>query len=169
MDTYSGSLTPIMTSPDNPFHIRRARPDEADMLTDVSRRSKAYWGYSSEFMVAVMPILIVPAERIAQHPAYVAEDAQGIAGFYELIATEDPRTGWLESLFVEPRAIGQGCGKYLWQHALSIAREKGYTRIELESDPNAENFYRKMGAYVIGANQSTVTPGRKLPVMRCDL
>lgn len=151
------------------FTIRRALPQEADTLTKVAWRSKAYHGYSPEFMAAVMSILVVPAERIVAQSVYVAEDTQGIAGFYELLTTDDPTRGWLESLFVEPRAIGQGCGRLLWQHALDVARTTGYTWIELESDPNAENFYRKMGAYVIGANESTVTRGRMLPVMRCDL
>jgi hypothetical protein len=30
--------------------IRPARHDEASLLTDLAFRSKAYWGYSEEFM-----------------------------------------------------------------------------------------------------------------------
>lgn len=156
-------------SPPLTFQIRRATPDEAGVLTALAIRSKASWGYTPEFMERVRSILVVPAERIATQQVFAAEDSQGIAGFYELVATENPAVGWLESLFIEPRVIGTGCGRLLWQHAVQTARESGYTSVELESDPNAASFYRKMGAYLIGSVESTAQKGRMLPIMRFDL
>ena len=38
-----------------------------------------------------------------------------------------------------------------------------------ESDPNAEAFYLAMGAVRTGSVESTITPGRFLPLMRFSL
>jgi hypothetical protein len=38
-----------------------------------------------------------------------------------------------------------------------------------QSDPQAEGFYLAMGARRAGASESTVTPGRMLPLMRFQL
>jgi GNAT superfamily N-acetyltransferase len=152
-----------------PYTIRRATTDEAGLLTALTRRSKAYWGYDATFMAKANSFLFVSADSIAQFDVFVAEDTEGIAGYYELEPVSDTGKGWLESLFIEPRAIGTGCGKFLWQHLLTTARTRGYTVIEWEADPNAEGFYARMGAYRIGANESGVTAGRMLPVMRIEL
>jgi hypothetical protein len=39
----------------------------------------------------------------------------------------------------------------------------------LQSDPHAEGFYLAMGAQRIGQSESTVTPGRMLPLLRLVL
>jgi GNAT superfamily N-acetyltransferase len=151
------------------YTIRRAAPAEADLLTGLTRRSKAYWGYDAAFMAKAYSFLVVSAHSIAEYDVFVAEDAEGIAGYYELIPSSDTAKGWLESLFIDPRAIGTGCGRLLWQHLLKAARAHGYCAIEWEADPNAEGFYTRMGAYPIGANESSVVAGRMLPVMRIEL
>ncbi len=54
------------------------------------------------------------------HPVWVIEDADGIAGFYEL----RERGGHVELLrmFQRPWLIGQGMGGRLWDHAASEAQ-----------------------------------------------
>ena len=42
--------------------IRAARSDEAGLLSEIAFRSKAYWGYSEEFMVSCREELTVTAE-----------------------------------------------------------------------------------------------------------
>ena len=44
--------------------IRLARPDEADHLTALATRSKAYWGYDASFMEACVPALTISPERL---------------------------------------------------------------------------------------------------------
>lgn len=151
------------------LHIRRAEAKEATQLTHLTWASKAHWGYNDEFMRAACLIMIVTEESITSNIVYVAEDEQGIAGYYELLPTDTRNKGWLESLFVTPRAIGTGCGKLLWQHLVQTAQDHHYTCFEFEADPNAEGFYLHMGAFRIGERESGIVAGRMLPLMRYDI
>lgn len=160
-----------MTIPTHPtkLHIRRAKCEDAHDLTRLTWDSKAYWGYDEAFMAKARLTMFVTAESISINPVYIIEDASGLLGYYELLPTEITYKGWLESLFVLPRAIGAGCGKLLWQHLSQTAIEQGYTCLEFEADPNAEGFYLRMGAYRIGQRESGIVAGRMLPLMRYDL
>ncbi|CAH8245865.1 hypothetical protein WJ0W_003100 [Paenibacillus melissococcoides] len=88
--------------------IRKAKPDEAGYLSGLAFRSKAYWGYSHDFMEACRDSLTVSPERIAR-PS-------------RSIATRMPKT-----------------------------------------------FYLRMGARRIGDIESTVFPGRKLPLLEIGI
>jgi GNAT superfamily N-acetyltransferase len=77
--------------------------------------------------------------------------------------------GELGNLWLDPEWIGTGLGRQLWQHAVDTARITGFTALRIESGPNAEGFYRAMGAYRIGETMSGSIPGRTLPLMRYQL
>ena len=76
-----------------------------------------------------------------------------------------PEAAELELLFVEPAAIGTGAGRALLRDALDRAREAGLDELTIESDPDAEPFYRAHGAEPVGTRVSSST-GRKLPLLR---
>jgi N-acetylglutamate synthase-like GNAT family acetyltransferase len=145
--------------------IRRARPDESDALADLALRSKGYWGYDADFLAACRDDLALSAGEIAVSPVFVYEREGGIAGYYRLLPGEEG-SAELDALFVDPAAIGTGVGRQLWEHAVATARALGVSALLIQSDPNAEGFYRSMGAQRIGESQSTVTPGRMLPLLR---
>jgi hypothetical protein len=42
----------------------------------------------------------------------------------------------------------------------------GFEYLEIAAEPNAEGFYRKMGAQSIGETPSASIPGRMLPLLR---
>jgi GNAT superfamily N-acetyltransferase len=147
--------------------LRPARTDEAETLTELMRRSKAHWGYDAEFMRLAQDSLKITSAQIERAIAvYVVEEDGRALGFYQLKDVDG--LCWLEDLFIEPDAMGKGCGKLLFEHAMQMAREQGYGAIEWESDPNAEAFYLKMGAESIGAKPVGVH-GRLLPIMRIRL
>lgn len=152
--------------------IRPARADEAGQLTDLSLRSKAVWGYDAAFLARCRTAMALKAANITAQPHYVAELDIGdlgwrIAGFYGF----EPEVGGvgLDYLFVEPALIGRGVGRALWRHAVATARALRHPALIVVSDPNAEAFYRKMGAQRIGWRGSDLEPGRKLPVLRFPL
>jgi GNAT superfamily N-acetyltransferase len=72
-------------------------------------------------------------------------------------------------LFIEPDDIGKGYGQRLWDYAVSVARDLGFQRIVLVSDPYAEPFYARQGAVRIGEKTSAIREGRVLPVMEYQL
>jgi GNAT superfamily N-acetyltransferase len=145
--------------------IRRARPEEAGAISELAFRSKGHWGYDTAFLEASREDLTISPQEIASTPVYVHETGDGIAGFYTLLPHEDG-TAELDDLFVDPAAIGQGVGRRLWEHAVALAREMGARELVFQSDPHAEGFYQAMGAERAGESESTVIPGRKLPLMR---
>ena len=71
----------------------------------------------------------------------------------------------LVALFVEPDVIGRGVGRALLAHELNRARAAGMDSVLIESDPNAEPFYRAHGAEPI-ANRTAPTTGRQLTLLR---
>ena len=147
--------------------IRLARPEEAPALTALAIRAKAFWGYDAAFMDACREDLTVSVEAIATCPVYVAEERGFLAGFYQLREHVDHAE--LVALFVEPELVGRGHGKALWHHAVVTARELGFRDLMLQSEPHAEGFYQAMGAQRVGESESTVFPGRMLPLMRFPL
>jgi N-acetylglutamate synthase-like GNAT family acetyltransferase len=147
--------------------IRRARPAEAGVLSDLALRAKGYWGYDAAFLEACRAELTIAPESIAERAFYVVEEDGQVRGFYALAGStpEDE----LDDLFVEPDAIGKGYGRLLWDHATATMRANGTTSFIIQADPYAEGFYRAMGAERIGESPSGSIPGRMLPMLRCSL
>jgi N-acetylglutamate synthase-like GNAT family acetyltransferase len=148
--------------------IRPARTDEADTITEIALRSKAYWGYSDAFMARVRAELTLTPEFIERNPTFVSEVDGKIAGFYSLKDLGDGVVD-LYYLFVAPEAIGGGHGKRLLLHAFETARASGFREMLVEADPNAEAFYAKMGMTRCGQRESSVEVGRVLPLLRLAL
>ncbi len=87
--------------------IRRARPEEAALLSDLSFRSKAYWGYDADFMETCRGDLRVSSAEILARPVYVLEARNRVIGYYEL-CPDSMADVLLLNLFVEPDAIAWG-------------------------------------------------------------
>jgi Acetyltransferase (GNAT) domain len=66
-------------------------------------------------------------------------------------------------------AMGAGVGRALWAAAVQVARTLPFDELRLAADPNAEQFYARMGARRIGEVGSEVVHGRRLPLMAFDL
>ena len=149
------------------LRIRPARADEAELLTDLSLRSKAFWGYDAGFLARCRVVMTVTARNIECHPHYVAEVDGRVGGFYGF-EPEIDGVG-LDYLFVEADLVGRGIGRALWRHAVDTARGLGHAALIVVSDPNAEGFYLKMGCQRIGTRPSELENGRQLPLLRLAL
>ncbi|MGR6975225.1 GNAT family N-acetyltransferase [Streptomyces cynarae] len=143
--------------------IRPARATEAEVLTDLALRSKAHWGYGADFLEACRDELTVTAHEVARRRATVADRDGHILGFTTLEG--EPPTGVLGMMFVDPQAIGQGIGRLLFERTIAAGRDLGFTQLTIDADPNAEPFYRAMGAVRIGTVPSGSIAGRVLPQM----
>lgn len=150
--------------------LRRAREEECHALSDLAFRSKAYWGYSAEFMEACRAELWISAMDMASPDCHyvVAESRGEILGYYALrqLSAEEQE---LEALFVDPEHIGQGVGGKLIEHAKSHAEEAGARFLRAQGDPNAADFYRAAGGIQVGERESDSVPGRYLPEFRIRL
>lgn len=145
------------------MRIRSAGEDELGQLSDLALRSKAAHGYSAEFLEACREELTITAARLANETILVAEESGSRLGFVAVAIHHDCAA--LMDLFVEPDHRGCGVGSRLFQTAVETARSVGATRLEIEADPHAEDWYRKRGAERIGEAPSGSIPGRILPLL----
>ena len=94
------------------------------------------------------PQLTFTPEYFEENESWVAEINGAPVAFYTLL--EKHGNAWIENLWVSPELIGKGVGKRLFSHALEVARQRGFQKLQLEADPNAVGFYDKMGMHKIG-------------------
>lgn len=144
--------------------LRRARPDEADVLSELALAAKAHWGYDEAFMASVRDELTFSPDEVARRHVVVGELDGAVIGFYT-VDGEPPR-GALGDLWLSPDHIGTGLGRVLWQHAMATAAAAGFDHLDIDADPFAEGFYLRMGAERIGEVPSGSIPGRMLPQLR---
>ncbi len=147
--------------------IRSPELAEAGSLTELCRRSKAHWGYDERFMAQCDEALQVRAEWIASDRVIMAELGCVPAGV-AAIARDGPDFE-VAVFFIEPAQMGKGVGGALFRAMLARAKEQGIGLLKVLSDPNAEGFYRKMGARLIGTAPSDAIPGRRLPLLEIDI
>lgn len=147
--------------------LRLARRDEAEKLTDMCLRSKAVWGYDEAFMKACRTELKICAADFDHSSLCVAVDADTVIGVAQLAL--DGEEAHLHKLFVEPSAIRTGAGARLLNWAITVSRQNRAKRLWIESDPDAADFYRKMGAIDEGFAPSGSIPGRVLPRLKISL
>ena len=140
--------------------IRAPREAELAALSDLCIRSKAYWGYDAAFMAACREELTLSPADLATSRIGVGEvEGDIVAGVCQVTPLDG--NGDL-SIFVDPDWIGHGVGRALYAWALEQTRDMGAARLIIDADPNALNFYLRMGAVVIGEHPSTSIPGRML-------
>jgi GNAT superfamily N-acetyltransferase len=150
------------------LQIRRAKPEQAEALTQIALAAKRHWGYPECWMELWKPQLTFGPEYFEENESWVAEFNNAPIAFYTSL--EKDGSAWLENLWVSPAWIGRGVGKSLFSHALDLSRQRGYKILRLEADPNAAGFYEKMGMYKIGERRSEVEgQTRILPIMEIAL
>ncbi|MZR31849.1 GNAT family N-acetyltransferase [Sneathiella litorea] len=151
----------------SPPKIRPAAEKDCPAMTEVALTSKAFWGYSDDFMKGCEAALTVKPWMIEDWQSGVVEDDGSIAGFY--LASFDLEEAELQLLYVSPLAMGKGYGRALIRDASEKAVRLGYKHLRIEADPNATGFYRKMGARQIGWCRSEVEVSRELPLLNLPL
>jgi GNAT superfamily N-acetyltransferase len=149
------------------MRIRRGLPEEVDTLTQIAHDAKRHWGYPEHWIEHWKDDLTISEDFVTANPVFVAEKDDQILGFYALIIRQDKAE--LDHLWVAPEYIGSGVGKELFIHAMQNAARRSVSEIEIVSDPNAEGFYRKMGAHRIGESASEIDgQPRSLPRLTVD-
>ena len=146
------------------MEILRATPGDAGTLTGISFAAKRYWGYPEQWMERWRESLTITPDFIRRNEVYVAVVEGEMVGFYALAGQGHKFE--LEHLWVSPRHIGTGLGRALFDHAVRRAASLGAEILGIEADPNAEGFYRRMGATRVGGiSYSIAGQKRTLPVL----
>ena len=146
------------------MNIVRAQPADAATLTDIAFAAKRHWGYPEKWLESWRDLLTIRPEFVVSHARHILILDGCMIGFYA-VSSKGERLE-LVHLWVLPEAMGRSVGRALFNHCVQHARELGCRELEIESDPHAEGFYRRMGAQRAGVNISDLDgQPRKLPVL----
>jgi ribosomal protein S18 acetylase RimI-like enzyme len=150
------------------MRIVRATPEDADALTEIAHAAKRHWGYPESWIAAWRQTLTMRPGFIAANLAFIAIEEERAVGFYVLTSQDDGLH--LDHLWIVPGAMGHGIGRALFEHAVGQAKNLRADSIKIESDPNAEGFYKRMGAKRVGLSVSEVAGERReLPLLEFSL
>ena len=128
--------------------IRRATVDDTARLTSLAHAAKRYWGYPEDWIKKWQPELTISNDYVNENEVYLFVVENEVRGFYALVVGKEKAE--LDHLWVAPQHIGTGLGKQLFIHAMQRATDRDISEVEISADPNAEGFYKKMGARRIG-------------------
>ena len=147
--------------------IVKAQENDYLILTEITKKSKAHWGYSAEQILEWEEDLTFTKKELNTSTVYKLIVKEEVVGYYSYKRI-DRKNVYLANLFLLPKMIGQGMGKYLFDDFIQKITSEGYTNVLLDSDPNAEGFYEYLGFKTIGKKESSI-PGRYLPEMYLSL
>ena len=139
--------------------IKDATLNDLNQINEIMRVSKAYWRYESIFIDRFMEKFGITPKYLEHHLIKLFYIDNRLVGFYNFEINDD-NLFELANFFLHPDFIGQGIGRKLWAACLQTAIEQNQDEFILWSDPNAENFYLKMGCEKIGVRQSPMMPDR---------
>jgi len=145
------------------MNIVKANKADYYELTELTKKSKAYWGYSSNQIKERNEDLTITEKYISENYVYKLILKDQMVGYYSYININDKKVK-LDDLFVLPKFIGNRYGDHLMKNFISRITESGFKLITLDSEPNAEDFYKKFGFNVVGKLESSIK-NRFLPIM----
>jgi GNAT superfamily N-acetyltransferase len=147
--------------------IQKVIPSDHEILTQITKKSKAYWGYSNEQIEDWSPFLTVTEEYIETNSVFNLMLDNQIIGYYSFFH-ESENSIKLDNLFVLPDFIGKGFGKLLMNDFLVRLQDLSVQKKVLNSEPNAESFYIKFGFVKIGQIETSIKD-RYLPIMELKI
>ncbi|WP_262493586.1 GNAT family N-acetyltransferase [Flavobacterium branchiophilum] len=100
---------------------------------------------------------------LKKNKVYKLVKNEQIIGYYSYFST-DENIIKLDNIFILPEFIGKGFGKILMNDFLQNIKQLGITKVTLDAEPNAENFYKNFGFETIGKLESSIKD-RYLPIM----
>lgn len=147
--------------------IVNANPEDNYILTEITKKSKGYWGYSDEQMEKWSDVLTITKSYIETNNVYKSLMDNEVVGYYSYYNL-DENVVKIDNLFVLPTYIGKGCGKFLMNDFMMRIKSEKAQKIVLDSDPNSQKFYEKFGFIKVGQIETTIED-RFLPIMELKL
>ena len=147
--------------------IVKAEKSDHEILSTITKLSKAHWGYSNEQMKLWDDELTISANYIESNIVFKLIVKNKTVAYYSL-EIQSAEKILLENLFVLPEYIGKGYGKLMLHDSIEKARRLKFKEMVLEADPHATDFYKKNGFEIIG-RKATSIKDRFMPVMRKSL
>lgn len=145
--------------------IRRAGPDDRAALVALMDESNGYEAPAARAMIAEF----TPRWTFSEADEVWLEEEDGeVLGFHQLIPHSEGVLE-LDLFFTANAAQGRGVGRRLFDHMADRARALGAASVVISSNPQAADFYRRMGAVDIGVSPPVGAITWERPKFRLDL
>ena len=149
------------------MEILKATTEDTKILTNITKKSKAHWGYSNEQMQNWSIQLTITTNYIEISEVYKLVINNLVVGYYSYVILEENIVE-LDNLFLLPKFIGLGLGTFLMNDFLNRCKDLKFQKVILNADPNVENFYKKHGFKTVGQIETSIKE-RFLPKMELNL
>lgn len=149
------------------MEIIKAGIADSEILTAITKKSKAYWGFSEDILKEWEHLLTITKDYIGKNEVYKLVQNDQIIGYYSYFST-DENTIKLDNIFILPDFIGKGFGKILMNDFLKNIKQLGINKVTLDAEPNAEKFYKTFGFETIRQLESSIKD-RYLPIMELQI
>lgn len=139
---------------------------DLEAMSTIAQKAKGFWNYPKEWLKLWEDQLTFTSTDLKNNwscGAYIEERLVGFVTF-----SQKENIAEIDNLWVLPEFMNQGIGGNLMAKALLAAKNNQLEKVRIESDPNAESFYKKFGAVRVGLVDSQPKP-RKLPVLEIKL
>ena len=143
------------------YRIAIASVKDINDLNDISYKAKSHWGYPAEWIDAWRDKLLLRENDFTDQQIFKLIIENEIVGFCAISEDEDKYE--VEHLWILPGQMGKGHGRKLLEKCLEISVLQPKP-IKVIADPNAEDFYKKLGFETIDIVES-YPRGRFIPVM----
>lgn len=149
------------------MEIIKAEISDNEILTNISKKSKAYWGFSEEILKEWEHLLTVTKDYIEKNKVFKLVSNGQIIGYYSYFSI-DENTIKLDNIFILPEFIRKGFGRILMNDFIRKIKQSGINKITLDAEPHAEKFYQTFGFKAIAQLESSIKD-RFLPIMELQI
>ena len=136
--------------------LRRATPDDAEVLAELRRRMFADIGWSEgtgEDVVIATVEYFGPAVADGRYVAFIAEDGGAPIGTAGAVVTEVPpyaedlsgRIPRVQGVYVVPECRRQGVARELFGRLLETLQAEGFRRVTLMATDEGRPLYEEFG------------------------
>ena len=147
--------------------VEKANRIDHKELTVLTIKSKSYWGYSPDQIEKWNDELTITQEYVDKNDVFKLSDNGQIIGYYSYLRLNS-NTVKLDNIFIHPEYIRKGSGNLLMGNFIERMKKNGCKKITLDSEPNAEVFYKNFDFTVVGKLESSIKD-RFLPIMEKEI
>ncbi|MCB9229681.1 MAG: GNAT family N-acetyltransferase [Deltaproteobacteria bacterium] len=155
------------------LRFEKALAGEEKFLTDFAIHSNDSYKTRTADLSVAEEVFSVSAGQIEQglveKLVSFSDKCKVIVGFYSLKDDGNPSEIELGHLFTDPKFFRKKIGTTLFYRAADKAKELGRNRMFWISDPDAEEFYLKMGAQKDGLDENLLNPKIPVPLFSYNL
>jgi GNAT superfamily N-acetyltransferase len=141
--------------------IRPGVVAERRALEDLQFRASVHATRYADVLRAHPDAIEIPPRQLEDGLVRVAEEGDRVVGFAVLLAPVDGGCE-LDAIFVEPDRMGEGIGRLLIDDAVTRARAWAASRIEVVANPDAVDFYERLGFAGNDVVATRFGPGRRM-------